>query len=551
MVDSFNIRPMLNVYPDSIGGNLNNLVNFLKCKELKNVFKALYILPSIYNSDLDRGFSVINYDLNKDMAKQADIDELKSLNIDLKLDFVLNHASVLSEQFQDILKKGSNSEYVDFFIRWNEFWKDYGEMCADGYIIPNKDYIKDMFFRKPGYPVLMVRMPNNIEEPYWNTFYQEIKYKQLYAQDIMHICALPYSIAIKIEKIIHEAIQNNIKPKEIDFGELKKYKDDIVTLLETQRLYLGQIDLNINSPKVWEFYDDTLKKLANYGAEIIRLDAFAYAPKAPGKKNFLNMPETWDLLNKIKKIADKYGLVILPEIHASYEDKIYNDLHKQGYITYDFFLPGLIIDAIETNSPEELAKWGKEIILNNIKTVNMLGCHDGIPVLDLKGILPQERIDNIIAVILERGGYIKNLHGQKNMYYQVNSTYYSALGKDDSKMLLARAIQIFMPGKPQVWYLDLLAGENDYEAVKLAGKDGHKEINRTNLSLNKAKGLLSGSIVKKQLELIHLRNTHEAFDKSAHIDIISEDDILQITWKTKNAKIKFRANFTDFSFVIE
>lgn len=38
-----------------------------------------------------------------------------------------------------------------------------------------------------------------------------------------------------------------------------------------------------------------------------------------------------------------------------------------------------------------------------------------------------------------------------------------------------------MPGKPQIWYLDLFAGKNDYEAVKRAGKDGHKEINRTNL----------------------------------------------------------------------
>ena len=29
-------------------------------------------------------------------------------------------------------------------------------------------------------------------------------------------------------------------------------------------------------------------------------------------------------------------------------------------------------------------------------------------------------------------------------------------------MLLARAIQLFTPGKPQVWYLDLFAGRNDH-----------------------------------------------------------------------------------------
>ena len=60
---------------------------------------------------------------------------------------------------------------------------------------------------------------------------------------------------------------------------------------------------------------------------------------------------------------------------------------------------------------------------------------------------------------------VKDLHGQKNIYYQVNSTYHSALGEDDRKMLMARALQLFMPGKPQIWYLDLFAGKNDYEPL--------------------------------------------------------------------------------------
>ena len=86
----------------------------------------------------------------------------------------------------------------------------------------------------------------------------------------------------------------------------------------------------------------------------------------------------------------------------------------------------------------------------------MLGCHDGIPLLDLKGILPEDEIVKLMQIIIDRGGYVKDLHGQKNMYYQVNATYYSALGEDDRKLLFARAVQIFMPGIPQVWYLDFL-----------------------------------------------------------------------------------------------
>ena len=146
--------------------------------------------------------------------------------------------------------------------------------------------------------------------------------------------------------------------------------------------------------------------------------------------------------------------------------KIYEKIAEQGYVTYDFFLPGLIIDALESGNGEHLAGWAQELIDKNIRTVNMLGCHDGIPLLDLKGILAEDRIQKLIDIIVSRGGYVKDLHGQKNIYYQVNATYFSALGEDERKMLLARALQIFMPGKPQIWYLDLFAGKNDYEAVK-------------------------------------------------------------------------------------
>ena len=41
-------------------------------------------------------------------------------------------------------------------------------------------------------------------------------------------------------------------------------------------------------------------------------------------------------------------MALLPEIHESYSEKIYEKIAEQGYVTYDFFLPGLIIDALES-----------------------------------------------------------------------------------------------------------------------------------------------------------------------------------------------------------
>ncbi len=69
-----NYGPMLNAYPDSIGGTLSDIASFLERKELKDVFSSLYILPSLYHSDLDRGFCVVDYGLNEEVATEEDLE---------------------------------------------------------------------------------------------------------------------------------------------------------------------------------------------------------------------------------------------------------------------------------------------------------------------------------------------------------------------------------------------------------------------------------------------------------------------------------------------
>jgi sucrose phosphorylase len=546
-----NAGPLFNAYPDSIGGTLGDIVKFLKSPELKNVFQSFYILPSIFNTDLDRGFSIIDYELNQLYAIRKDLKDLNEIGIALKFDFVLNHSSVLSKQFQDILKNGETSKYKDFFINWNKFWEGYGKMSDDGYIQPDSEYIKDMFFRKPGLPILMVRLPDGKELPYWNTFYQEVRYNKIDALDLMRAMDIQYIVAEKLAETVNKALGEGKKPSVIEFGKFAQYRENIIDLLESRRKYLGQMDLNIKSPLVWEYYEDTLNKLAGYGAEIIRLDAFAYAPKEPGAKNFLNEPGTWNLLDDIKSLADKYGLTLLPEIHSRYEEKIHEKLSQKGFMTYDFFLPGLIIDAFERNTNVFLIRWIKDILEKGIRTVNMLGCHDGIPLLDLKGLLEDEQIQKLIDIVVKRGGYVKDLHGKKNIYYQVNATYYSALGEDDAKLILARAIQIFMPGKPQVWYLDLLAGKNDHAAVEKAGPSGHKEINRTNLTAEKAFKEICEDVVLRQLSLLRFRNTFPAFGFDAKLIILdTPPEILKLRWENHGCTAMLEADLKHYSCII-
>ncbi len=556
---------MFNAYPDSIGRNLSDIVQMLKRPEFKDVFSLFYILPTVFNSDLDRGFSIIDYDLNDELVSREDLEQLHELNVMFKFDLVLNHLSVGSPQFQDLLRNGDKSKYKNFFIDWNEFWDSHGELSPDGHVMPHEHHLEKLFMRKPDLPILKVRFPDGTDRPYWNTFYQEVAYQEVASHDLLHalgIEELTHDDAEQIAVIVNDMLNAKRDLSEVDLGEFSHHKDDIVTLVEQNRKYLGQMDLNAQSEEVWEFYDETLKKLHEHGGRLVRLDAFAYLHKEPGEINFFNRPGTWEYLGRLKQIADKYDLILLPEIHTEYGTGLHEEVASKGFPIYDFFFPGLVIDALDRGINRHLLDWIREIQENNIETINMLGCHDGIPVLDLRGkekdgvenegLLSDQQIDLVIDTIMDRGGRVKNLYGpdgKKISYYQINATFFSALGEDERKLRLARAIQMFMPGVPQVWYLDLFAGRNDYAAADKGGAGGHKEINRTTLDNSDIEQGLSRIVVRDQLELMRLRNKSPAFDGELEIHD-SDQNRLHLTWKNHDCTATLNADLSSFAFSV-
>ena len=554
---------MLNVYPDSIGEKFSDTVSMLKMEEFKNVFSLLYVLPTFFNSDLDRGFSIIDYDINEDLVDIKDLKDLNELHIKLKFDIVLNHLSVASPQFKDMLQYGNESKFKDFFINWNEFWEGNGVKNEDGIVIPKPEFLNKLFMRKSGLPILKVRFPDGTEQPYWNTFYQQITYNPIVVTDLQAIKGLSEAQILFIVALLNTAINNNQDFTTLNFEDCTPLKSEILQIVEQKRSYLGQMDVNASSPLVWDFYEETLKKLIGYGCTILRLDAFAYLHKQVGESNFFNIPGTWEYLERIKRIAQQNNLMLLPEIHAEYGLHLHDEVANEGYYIYDFFLPGLTIHTIENQTSKALLSWAKEIIAKGYKTVNMLGCHDGIPVLDLKGkevngvynkgLLEDAEIERIMTTIMERGGRVKNLYdpsGNKISYYQINATFFSALGEDEQKLILARVIQMFMPGIPQVWYLDIFAGKNNYEAADTGGSAGHKEINRTTLSMLDIEQGLKTEVVQKQLEIIRLRNTSNAFSGEVEIND-TVDTIIDIKWVNDITVAHLKANLQTKGFTID
>jgi sucrose phosphorylase len=179
----------------------------------------------------------------------------------------------------------------------------------------------------------------------------------------------------------------------------------------------------------------------------------------------------------------------------------------------------LLLDALETGSGALIARWAKELKKNDFRVVNMLGCHDGIPLLDLRGLVPDERIEQLIETVVARGGYVKKSLRAKERLLSVNATYFSALGESEQRLLFCRAVQLFMPGMPQVWYHRSFRGQKHHEAVLRAGAGGHKEINRTNLNCERVNEALQKDVVQKQLALLRFRNTFSAFGFDAKLTL--------------------------------
>ncbi|MGD8310940.1 MAG: glycosidase, partial [Chromatiales bacterium] len=238
---------MLNAYPDSIGDRLSDTVALLKKPELAGAFSLFYILPTFFNSDLDRGFSIIDYNRNEALVGPEDLADLDRLGIKIKLDLVLNHLSVRSPQFQDLLLNGEESPYRDFFIDWDKFWEGHGTKGPSGHVVPYDEHLQKLFMRKPGLPTLRVRFPDGTLKTYWNTFYQKVDFAEITAQDFAAVEGLHPDIAAKLVNHLKIVIKDKNYLELVDLEDIARREDvshltgAVLKVVCGKRDYLGQL----------------------------------------------------------------------------------------------------------------------------------------------------------------------------------------------------------------------------------------------------------------------------------------------------------------------
>ncbi len=301
----------------------------------------------------------------------------------------------------------------------------------------------------------------------------------------------------------------------------------------------SQIDIDVYSDAGINYLENILNVFQKSGITMIRLDAAGYAIKKAGTSCFM-IEETYDFIDQLTKKAKAKGIAVLVEIHSYYKTQI--EIAKRVDYVYDFALPVLVLDCIFNQNATNLKNW-LAVAPKNVITV--LDTHDGIGIVDVAsengkpGLIPDHELDKIVEKIHNNsnntsrkatGAAASNLD-----LYQVNCTYFDALSQDENAYLIARAIQFFVPGVPQIYYVGLLAGKNDMNL--LARTNVGRDINRHYYSKSEIDNVIQTNFFKRFKKMMLFRNSYDAFNGDFEF-MNSEANVLKIKWTNQDSWVQ-------------
>jgi sucrose phosphorylase len=316
-----------------------------------------------------------------------------------------------------------------------------------------------------------------------------------------------------------------------------------------------QIDINVNHPQSQAYLQSVLQTLHDNNVRMVRMDAVGYAVKKAGSSCFI-IPETFDFIEALAQEAAKLEMEVLVETHSYFGKQI--EIARQVDRVYDFALPPLVLHAIFNRTSRYLKRW---LTISPRNAITVLDTHDGIGVIDIgpdgadllerPGLIPPEELDALVQRIhTNSNGQSRQATGTaaSNLdLYQINCTFYDALAQNNHDYLLARAIQFFAPGVPQVYYVGLLAGENDMDLLAKSGVG--RDINRHFYTPEEINQALQRPVVQSLFELIRFRNRHPAFDGIFRLPESGESEII-LHWDNGDAWTMLEVDFSSGSYHI-
>jgi sucrose phosphorylase len=312
----------------------------------------------------------------------------------------------------------------------------------------------------------------------------------------------------------------------------------------------SQIDLDVAHPAGRAYLERLADTLAAGGVGTVRLDAVGYAVKTPGTDSFMTQ-DTLAFVAEVASLIRSRGMRVLVEVHAHTSQQ--QAIAPLVDLVYDFATPPLILHALTTGLSERLAAW---LAIRPENAVTVLDTHDGIGVIDagpsggLPGLLTTEDMAAVFAAadrVTEGHSSIASVIPQwMTMPHQINATFFSVLGRDTDRMLLARALQVFLPGEPQFYYVGLLGGVDDTALFQATGQG--RDVNRHVYAAEEVRRSLTTPVARGQLALARLRR-HPVFDGAFSWEA-PDDASLRLRWEASDHEAVLDVRFDEPAYAI-
>ena len=299
----------------------------------------------------------------------------------------------------------------------------------------------------------------------------------------------------------------------------------------------SQVDIDVKHPAGLAYLDRVLDALQSGGVKVVRLDAVGYAVKTPGTDSFMT-EETLEFVSEITEKIQSRGMRVLVEVHAHYTQQL--AISPLVDLIYDFQTAPLLLHSIFTGTVDRLANWFE---IRPTNCLNVLDTHDGYGVIDggpiggRDGLITQEEMAHIFDVAEKNtGGHSKIASVVPQWFdlpHQINATLPNIIA-DDNAYVLARAVQFFLPGEPQIYYVGLFNGMDDKELFQRTGQG--RDVNRHTYTPQEIEKALAEEVPQAILGLVRLRN-HKAFEGSFSWRVLSENS-MHLAWSADGASVE-------------
>ena len=165
----------------------------------------------------------------------------------------------------------------------------------------------------------------------------------------------------------------------------------------------------------------------------LRLDAVGFVWKEEGT-TCLHRPQAYTVVRILRQLLESVssrGVVVTETNVPEQENLSYLRSGQDAHLAYNFPLPPLLVEALISRRADLLNQWLSRWpeLPTGSSLLNFSACHDGIGLRPLEGLMPPERLHDLLVACERRGGLVshRRLANGKESPYEINISWWSAM----------------------------------------------------------------------------------------------------------------------------